>query len=400
MPLESAILSMDTSEHMRNSDYIPNRLEAMRDAVNFLANIKMQQNRESAVGLVSSGGSPKVLTSCTQDMAALLTATANCRIGGQLDFVRACMVASLALKHRRNKNSAQRIVFFVGSPVTESESALQKLAKQLKKNNIAVDVVSMGESDANEALLRGFVDAVDKNGNSHLVTIPPGLLPSDVLISSPVVTEEGGDATGPAGAAGGAGGGGGMANAFAEYGGVDPSLDPELAMALRASMEEERARMGAPPPATNAVGEAPLLQEVVAPPAGDDEALLQEALRMSMGGGEAAAAADDQIEEVAADEDDDDEQEALRLALAMSTEQPPTAAAAAVPPASSTTNSAFMDPAFVQQLLDGLPGVDLNDPSIQEMLASLAQPSSPPTGGGAPNPKKQKEGDDEKKKEG
>ena len=29
---------------------------------------------------------------------------------------------------------------------------------------------------------------------------------------------------------------------FAAYGGVDPNIDPELAMALRISLEEERAR--------------------------------------------------------------------------------------------------------------------------------------------------------------
>merc|ERR1711957_658136 len=29
---------------------------------------------------------------------------------------------------------------------------------------------------------------------------------------------------------------------FADFGGVDPNMDPELAMALRVSMEEERAR--------------------------------------------------------------------------------------------------------------------------------------------------------------
>ena len=40
----------------------------------------------------------------------------------------------------------------------------------------------------------------------------------------------------------GSGGGVGGGDAFAEYGGVDPSMDPELAMALRVSMEEERAR--------------------------------------------------------------------------------------------------------------------------------------------------------------
>jgi hypothetical protein len=40
-----------------------------------------------------------------------------------------------------------------------------------------------------------------------------------------------------AGAGAGASGGG-----FDEYGGIDPSMDPELAMAIRASTEEARAQ--------------------------------------------------------------------------------------------------------------------------------------------------------------
>ena len=48
---------------------------------------------------------------------------------------------------------------------------------------------------------------------------------------------------GGAGGVGGAAAGGGVpqASQFADYGGVDPSLDPELAMALRISLEEARA---------------------------------------------------------------------------------------------------------------------------------------------------------------
>lgn len=38
------------------------------------------------------------------------------------------------------------------------------------------------------------------------------------------------------------GGGGGGGSAFDEYGGIDPSMDPELAMAIRASTEEARAQ--------------------------------------------------------------------------------------------------------------------------------------------------------------
>jgi 26S proteasome regulatory subunit N10 len=46
-----------------------------------------------------------------------------------------------------------------------------------------------------------------------------------------------------AGAGAGAGAAGaGAPSQFADYGGIDPNLDPELALALRISLEEERAR--------------------------------------------------------------------------------------------------------------------------------------------------------------
>ncbi len=41
---------------------------------------------------------------------------------------------------------------------------------------------------------------------------------------------------------GGGGGGGGGGDDFDMYGGIDPSMDPELAMAIRASTEEARAQ--------------------------------------------------------------------------------------------------------------------------------------------------------------
>lgn len=44
--------------------------------------------------------------------------------------------------------------------------------------------------------------------------------------------------SGPGG--GSSGGGGGDMGQFAEYGGIDPALDPELAMAIRVSTEEAR----------------------------------------------------------------------------------------------------------------------------------------------------------------
>lgn len=49
------------------------------------------------------------------------------------------------------------------NPSTASE--LVKLGKKLKKNNVAVDIVSFGEDAENEEQLRGFVDAVNSSDN-------------------------------------------------------------------------------------------------------------------------------------------------------------------------------------------------------------------------------------------
>lgn len=75
--------------------------------------------------------------------------------------------------------------------------------------------------------------------NSHLITVPPGVSPANAILSSPLMHMGGG--MGPDGM-GGMGGGGGGGEDFDMYGGIDPSMDPELAMAIRASTEEARAQ--------------------------------------------------------------------------------------------------------------------------------------------------------------
>ena len=107
----------------------------------------------------------------------------------------------------------------------------------MKKNNVSIDVVNFGEEAVNTSKLEAFIEAIGTD-TSHLVTIPPGAyLLSDMLISSPILAGE--DGAPPPGM----GGMGGDASGF-EFG-IDPSLDPELALALRMSLEEETARQQA-----------------------------------------------------------------------------------------------------------------------------------------------------------
>jgi 26S proteasome regulatory subunit N10 len=402
MPLESCMILLDNSEFMRNGDYIPTRLEAQVDAANLLVGAKTQSHPESTVG-VSAG--TELLVSPTEDVGKILNALHGLGIASKVkDVTASVQVASLALKHRRNKNGSQRIVLFVGSPLTSVDTrALQKAGRQLKKNNVAIDVVAMGELETNEEKLKELVDAA--NGRSddgaertcHLVTIPSGVLPSDVLASSPIVHGgSGGSAFAASAAASAATGnvGGGDPGGFGDFG-VDPNMDPELAMALRVSMEEERGRqerMAAQAASSNEGGEESKdaeMEDAPAPAAAaatmsamdmglsEEEALLQQALAMSMNENEPKAAASTEEEaKPAVAMDEDDEAAAMQLALQMSMQSDAK---------KEGEQQQINDPQFVNQLLGTLPGVDPNDPSIQSALQNLQGDK--------------KEGEDDKKKE-
>jgi 26S proteasome regulatory subunit N10 len=422
---------------MRNGDYIPTRLGAQHDAANLLVTQKTRSNPESTVGVLAMSGGKymhgggtaggndgrvkqdmnavssnmELLVSPTDDMGKILNALHGIPIRGGagldphsspsgVDISASIQVASLALKHRRNKNGQQRIVLFVGSPLTHVDSrSLVKTGKTLKKNNVAIDVIAMGELEENETKLRELVDAA--NGGEaaaaaaatgertcHLVTIPPGVLPSDVLLSSPIL--HGGAADTMASGAGEAGAGGG----FADFGGVDPNMDPELAMALRISMEEERARQerltreqqGSNPvpdaaavtaSSSSAAADVPVPMDTSGSTApavssssfhasaslydddmGDEDALLQQALAMSMAESNVLSSTLEPMETESKapvttvtalyGEAGDDEDAEMRMALEMSMQDSQT-----VP---GSANQTIHDPHFVHQLLESIPG--------------------------------------------
>lgn len=117
-------------------------------------------------------GSVDLLVSPTEESGKVLSCFGNVAIGGKSDLSTAVQIAQLALKHRKNKNGGQRIIVFVGGPVFETKEKLQKIGKQLKKNNVAIDVVSMGEMEENSEKLLEFVNATNSNDNryaSHLI---------------------------------------------------------------------------------------------------------------------------------------------------------------------------------------------------------------------------------------
>ncbi|KAK7183511.1 hypothetical protein DPSP01_008484 [Paraphaeosphaeria sporulosa] len=242
MVLEASMIIVDNSEASRNGDYVPSRWEAQADAVNLIFSAKTGANPESSVGLMSMGGSqPEILTTLTTDIGKVLDGLHRTKIKGTSHFSTGINVAALALKHRQNKSQKQRIVLFTCSPIEEEEKDLVKLSKRMKKNGISVDIIAFGElGDDTTRKLEKFSEACQSAEGSHLAIIQPSSnLLSDSLITTPIL---GGDASSGGAGASNAGGEGGDSGGNSFEFGVDPSVDPELALALRMSFEEEKAR--------------------------------------------------------------------------------------------------------------------------------------------------------------
>ncbi|KAG0502060.1 hypothetical protein HPP92_002132 [Vanilla planifolia] len=381
MVLEATMICIDNAEWMRNGDYAPSRFQAQADAVNLVCGAKTQSNPENTVGLLTMAGKRvRVLVTPTSDLGKILACMHGHMDGsysfvvvllcnpylfgsvlvsrsgdwGELNLVSGIQVAQLALKHRQNKNQQQRIIVFAGSPIKHEKKLLETIGRKLKKNSVALDVVDFGESD---------------DGKSENTTIFTG-------------DGDGGSGFAASAAAAAAAGGGMSGFEF----GVDPNIDPELALALRVSMEEERARQEAA--AKKAADEAAQHEKVedqssgsvdvnmsdpgsTTAPATDDKrhdltddetALLQQALAMSMDDArpDSDAVADADLSDAIAEDQD------LTFVLQMSASK-----SANDVPTESDLSKVLEDQSFVSSILNSLPGVDPNDPSVKDLLASL-----------------------------
>ncbi|KAG8509246.1 26S proteasome non-ATPase regulatory subunit 4 [Galemys pyrenaicus] len=396
--------SVDNSEYMRNGDFLPTRLQAQQDAVNIVCHSKTRSNPENNVGLITLAkyvgcrvgavpvekarperqgeGDCEVLTTLTPDTGRILSKLHTVQPKGKITFCTGIRVAHLALKHRQGKNHKMRIVAFVGSPVEDNEKdvsgelrwgrvrtdvlicsasgQLVKLAKRLKKEKVNVDIINFGEEEVNTEKLTAFVNTLNgKDGTgSHLVTVPPGPSLADALISSPILAGEGGAMLG-------------LGASDFEFG-VDPSADPELALALRVSMEEQRQRQeeearraaaasaaeaGIPTPGTEDSDDALLKMTISQQEFGraglpdlssmTEEEQIAYAMQMSLQGVEFGQAE-------AADAD---------ASSAMDTSEPAK---------EEDDYDVMQDPEFLQSVLENLPGVDPNNEAIRNAMGSLA----------------------------
>jgi len=345
MPLEAVVVCMDCSEYMRNGDYSPTRFDSQKETCDMIWTSKLNNHPETAVGLLTMGlnGKAQVVKSCTEELGELQSAMAKCEIKGEANILVALHTAQLALKHRANKNAAQRIVLFVGSPINVPKKQLVQAGRKLKKNKVSVDVINFGEVKENDELLKDFYKAVKQSDSCNYVPVPRGQMLAQYVGRSNILSvpvEQQAPAL--------------VVNPQPGLDGIDANQDPELAMAIRMSLEEEKAREER--------------QAATIAPANPPPATIPEGAEGAPNSD--APAAGEQVEEEdeedgSSDEEDDDEEAMLKQAVLMSlgqdlqTELPgaSTKQKDAPPPKEETKTAEDMDRDLMQELLGELPGM-------------------------------------------
>uniref|UniRef100_A0A8C2QS39 26S proteasome non-ATPase regulatory subunit 4 n=1 Tax=Capra hircus TaxID=9925 RepID=A0A8C2QS39_CAPHI len=331
MVLESTMVCVDNSEYMRNGDFLPTRLQAQQDAVNIVCHSKTRSNPENNVGLITLANDCEVLTTLTPDTGRILSKLHTVQPKGKITFCTGIRVAHLV-----------------------------KLAKRLKKEKVNVDIINFGEEEVNTEKLTAFVNTLNgKDGTgSHLVTVPPGPSLADALISSPILAGEGGAMLG-------------LGASDFEFG-VDPSADPELALALRVSMEEQRQRQEeeARRAAAASAAEAGIATTGTED---SDDALLKMTISQQEFGRTGLPDLSSMTEE---------EQIAYAMQMSLQGAEFGQAESADMDASSAMDTSeptkeeddydVMQDPEFLQSVLENLPGVDPNNEAIRNAMGSLA----------------------------
>ena len=188
MVLEATIICIDNSDWTRNGDYLPTRYQAQVDSAREIIQNRCENNPENSLGIMTMAGKRvEMVATLTNDESRLLNAMYNIPLSGECDITSALSIAILCLKHRINKNQKQRIILFVGSPVTTKAENLVQIGKKLKKYNVAIDIISFGNIDENRELLNVLLKEVNNSDNSSILEVPLGAYLMDSLFSSPIM---------------------------------------------------------------------------------------------------------------------------------------------------------------------------------------------------------------------
>lgn len=215
---------IDNSEYSRNGDFQPNRYQQQIDAADYyVRDLRNNSGNAHTAIIAGAGESPYVVLA---DAATSAIYHEKLYIKGELNICSSIEIALLT--------SPEEIILFHCSVVLgdvkkiqQYKTDLKKILKKLKKNKVSLKIINFGEVESNNEF---WSDISADFAGDDVISVISFMPDSGMLLWEQIKSFSQFNSANDNG------------DAFLEYGGIDPSMDPELAMALKMSLEEEQQR--------------------------------------------------------------------------------------------------------------------------------------------------------------
>lgn len=230
-----------------NGDFQGTRWQTMKSTVDLICSRTIDSNIENSIGLISIKHKSTEIILNLSGKRRWNTSLSEAELNygeGNIHIDTAIRKARLALKHKKNPKQTRRIILLIASPIKTDKKTLVRIAKDLKKNKLSLDIICFGVSknDENRTVekLNEMVEACSRGHNCHFIhlenekkkTLRDVLIKSRILDKTENVRENFN-----------------QTERLDGFPNIDPQTDPELYYAIRLSIEmadqEEKERIKA-----------------------------------------------------------------------------------------------------------------------------------------------------------
>lgn len=213
---QAVVILIDNSETTINGDFFPDRLDAQKIAAERLSHFIFSQSPKSQIAIGSlAKDSFGIIRSLTSNFYKIEDTIAKIERGGPAQLVNVIRSSFLTLHYRHDDIKIKRIVVFICSEHDmTTELISSKLAQAANKEDVSIDIIAFGDDVNCTDILQEFTQKLH-NPSFYVESTLSSTILSDVVLSSPIITRN------------------------EEQPDANYENDPELALTLRLSMEQD-----------------------------------------------------------------------------------------------------------------------------------------------------------------
>jgi len=161
---------LDNSSNSIDGDFIPNRFEAQKTAVDRLVSYYFSSNSETQIAIGTIGSKEfGIRLSFSSSYEKIIGIMQGISIGGSILVEKALRCAVISLNHCHPSIKERNVFLFIGSDHGLTMPIAESLIEAFKQNDVSLDIVVIGKYVSNISVLKKMCSRIP---HSHFLEVP------------------------------------------------------------------------------------------------------------------------------------------------------------------------------------------------------------------------------------